>query len=109
MGGRLIEERNVYLYELTGERFKEIKGVLKRYDNNKAVVVRVDNSKVVNVSFDDSKVYKNYVWMEKRCKAAAAKVFKYKLQKDIDKENEILSSLKEREDILNKYFNTVNK
>ena len=109
MDGKIIEERNVYLYELSAERFKEIKGVLRRYDNDKAVIVREDNGKVVNVSFDDSKVYKNYVWMEKRCKAAAAKVFKYKLEKDINKEHDILSLLEERKDILDKYFNILNK
>ena len=107
---KIVEERNVYLYELTGERFKEIKSVLKKYDTNKTVIVRGDNGKVLIATSEESKVFKNnYVWMEKRGKAAAAKVFKYKLDKDIAKEKEALEILEERKDILNKYFETVNK
>lgn len=43
--GKIVEERNVYLYELSGERFKEIKGILKRYDDNKTIIARGDNGK----------------------------------------------------------------
>ena len=56
---KIIEERNVYLYELTGERFKEIKSVLKKYDTNKTVIVRGDNGKVLIATSEESKVFKN--------------------------------------------------
>ena len=108
--GKIVEERNVYLYELSRERFKEIKGILKRYDDNKTIIARGDNGKTLIATNEESKVFKNnYVWMSKRSKAKAAEVFRFKLEKDLKKEQEFIDILMERKDILDKYFETLSK
>lgn len=47
--------------------------------------------------------------MSKRSKAKAAEVFRFKLEKDLKKEQEFIDILMERKDILDKYFETLSK
>ena len=102
-----LEEKNIYLYELSNERFKEIKAVLKKFDSGKLVVVRGDNGKSIIATEVEAKVFKNnYLWLEKRNKLQAANSFKYSISKELNKEMEYINSLNERSQILDKYFDT---
>lgn len=101
------EDKKVYLYELTGERFKEIRGTLHINETgNKAVIVYEKDNKIAkNVSPKEGMVYKlNYLWLEKRDKKKAADIFMNKWQKELTKEYEYIDIINERCALLNKYY-----
>ena len=111
MEARITKEYpNVYLYELTQERFKEIRSTVKIYNNNKAVAVRGDNGKAIYVSPHESAIFKGkYIWLSTRNKEYAANIFKVKTEKELLKKLETIKELQGQSIMLNKYFNTRQK
>ena len=104
MDAKILDEKTVYLYELSNERFKESQVILRIYDNNKAVITKKDKKAIVAASIEGKIFKQDYIWLEKRNKLKAADIFKYKIQQELDKEYEALDKLKSKNNILGKYY-----
>lgn len=109
MWDNLIEEKQVYVYELSDSRFKEIKANLRIFKSARnqlrAVATNEKNiNTVYKVSPEECKIYGNFIWMEKRCKERAAEIFSNYLKAQLTKQQNAIDVTESKLNLIGKYY-----